>query len=94
MCAQVEILINSFKFVGGRDYGVTGVQGNAFGDVNGRNKGHQVAGFSTSYNKNENGNKATYYDDGLGHGGVTQYGLRDQRYRTYEVFVSLVCFRD
>ncbi|KAK7602071.1 hypothetical protein V9T40_009512 [Parthenolecanium corni] len=66
---------------GGRDYGVTGVQGNAYGDVNGRNKGHQVAGFSTNYQKNESGNKATYYDDGLGHGGVAQYGLRDQRYR-------------
>lgn len=55
------------------------MQGNAYGDVNGRNKGHQVAGFSTNYQKNESGNKATYYDDGLGHGGVVQYGLRDQR---------------
>lgn len=69
----------SIRNTGGRDYGVTGVQGNAYGDVNGRNKGHQVAGFSTNYQKNESGNKATYYDDGLGHGGVVQYGLRDQR---------------
>jgi len=56
------------------------VEGGAYGGINGRNKGHQVAGFSTSYQKNESGNKATYYDDGLGHGGVIQYGAKDQRY--------------
>lgn len=73
-----NVLIELFH-IGGRDYGVTSVQGNAYGDVNGRNKGHQVAGFATSYQKNESGNKSTYYDDGLGHGGAVQYGLRDQR---------------
>lgn len=56
------------------------MEGGAYGGINGRNKGHQVAGFSTSYQKNESGNKATYYDDGLGHGGVIQYGAKDQRY--------------
>jgi len=56
------------------------VEGGAYGGINGRNKGHQVAGFSTSYQKNESGNKATYYDHGLGHGGVIQYGAKDQRY--------------
>lgn len=55
------------------------MEGGAYGGINGRNKGHQVAGFSTSYQKNESGNKATYYDDGLGHGGVIQYGAKDQR---------------
>lgn len=65
---------------GVNDRGVTSVEGGAYGGINGRNKGHQVAGFSTSYQKNESGNKATYYDDGLGHGGVIQYGANDQRY--------------
>lgn len=64
---------------GVNDRGVTSVEGGAYGGINGRNKGHQVAGFSTSYQKNESGNKATYYDDGLGHGGVIQYGAKDQR---------------
>ncbi|CAH0754928.1 unnamed protein product [Bemisia tabaci] len=66
---------------GNKDYGVSSIAGGAYGDVNGRNKGHQVAGFSTSYSKNESGNKATYYDDGLGHGGSVQYGAKDQRFR-------------
>lgn len=49
--------------------------------MRGRNRGHQVAGFSTTYSKNESGNKATYYDDGLGHGGSIQYGSKDHRSR-------------
>lgn len=57
------------------------MQGGSYGDVRGRNRGHQVAGFSTSYSKNESGNKATYYDDGLGHGGSIQYGSKDHRSR-------------
>ncbi|XP_015368499.1 PREDICTED: hyphally regulated cell wall protein 3-like [Diuraphis noxia] len=69
---------------GVNDRGVTSVEGGAYGGINGRNKGHQVAGFSTSYQKNESGNKATYYDDGLGHGGVIQYGAKDQRFRDGE----------
>ncbi|KAI5699377.1 glycine-rich cell wall structural protein 1.8-like [Diaphorina citri] len=66
---------------GGKDIGLTNVQGGSYGDVRGRNRGHQVAGFSTSYNKHESGNKATYYDDGLGHGGSIQYGSKDHRSR-------------
>jgi len=66
------------------------VEGGAYGGINGRNKGHQVAGFSTSYQKNESGNKATYYDDGLGHGGVIQYGAKDQRYNISRINLILV----
>lgn len=66
---------------GGKDIGLTNVQGGSYGDVRGRNRGHQVAGFSTSYSKHESGNKATYYDDGLGHGGSIQYGSKDHRSR-------------
>jgi hypothetical protein len=74
---MLTIRVNKIKGV--NDRGVTSVEGGAYGGINGRNKGHQVAGFSTSYQKNESGNKATYYDDGLGHGGVIQYGAKDQR---------------
>ncbi|XP_014254958.1 TATA-binding protein-associated factor 2N-like [Cimex lectularius] len=65
----------------GIDYGRGGVIGGGFRDLGGRNKGHQAAGFATSYRKDESGDQATYYDDGLGHHGKINYGAHDARFR-------------
>ncbi|KAK9508969.1 hypothetical protein O3M35_006396 [Rhynocoris fuscipes] len=66
---------------GGYDYGRGGVIGGGYRDLDGRNTGHQAAGFSTSYRKDESGDKRTYYDDGLGQHGKIKYGAHDSRFR-------------
>ncbi|XP_073996680.1 uncharacterized protein isoform X2 [Rhodnius prolixus] len=65
----------------GYDYGKGSVIGGGYRELDGRNRGHQAAGFSTSYRKDESGDKKTYYDDGLGHHGKITYGAQDTRFR-------------
>ncbi|CAA9993609.1 unnamed protein product, partial [Nesidiocoris tenuis] len=66
---------------GGQDYSRGSVAGGGYRDLSGRNKGHQAAGFSTSYRKDESGDKSTYYDDGLGHNARINYAAQDARHR-------------
>uniref|UniRef100_A0A0A9VUN2 Uncharacterized protein n=1 Tax=Lygus hesperus TaxID=30085 RepID=A0A0A9VUN2_LYGHE len=64
---------------GGQDYSKGAVAGGGYRDLSGRNKGHQAAGFSNSYRKDESGDKSTYYDDGLGHNARINYAAQDAR---------------
>uniref|UniRef100_A0A0A9VX95 Uncharacterized protein n=1 Tax=Lygus hesperus TaxID=30085 RepID=A0A0A9VX95_LYGHE len=66
---------------GGQDYSKGAVAGGGYRDLSGRNKGHQAAGFSNSYRKDESGDKSTYYDDGLGHNARINYAAQDARFR-------------
>jgi hypothetical protein len=68
------------EFTGAYDYGRGGVVGGGYKDFGGRSKGHTASGFSTSYRKDESGDKSSYYDDGLGQVNKLAYAGQDNRY--------------